>query len=182
MHIPLIFRHPGEIDEGSRSSQVIAQYDLLPTLLQYLGLEHGRIENSPGQSFVPLLESRSVDWHGEAYFEFVTVRVVRTARWKYMKRFDRDEPDTLFDMINDPEETHNLIDDPSHKDIVADLDRRLTAFFDRHADPRFDLWKGGTAKGRLLEEHYGKDHIFSDRFPDWRPPCVARETPFSDRK
>ncbi|MGI9344029.1 MAG: sulfatase family protein [Gammaproteobacteria bacterium] len=181
MHIPLILRHPGNIDAGARNSRIIAQYDMLPTLLQYLGLEQQRVDNSPGQSFVPLLESRSVDWHDEAFFEFVTVRVLRTPRWKFMKRFDREEPDTLFDMVNDPDETRNLIDDPAHADTIARLDRRLQTFFDRYADPRFDLWNGGTAKGRLLEVHYGKDHIFSDRFPDWQPPFVARETPFSDR-
>ena len=40
---------------------------------------------------------------------------------------------------------------------VADVERglreRLDAFFARYADPRYDLWHGGTTKaGRMLQE------------------------------
>lgn len=46
------------------------------------------------------------------------------------------------------------------------------------ADSKYDLWHGGTAKGRLLDEHYGRDDIFRDRFPEWRRPFVEKAEPF----
>ena len=53
-----------------------------------------------------------------------------------------------------------------------------TAMVDEYADPKYDLWRGGTAKARLLEEHYGRDDIFSDRFPDWRQSFVEKASPY----
>jgi hypothetical protein len=89
-----------------------------------------------------------------------------------MKRFDTGEPHTLFDLVDDPGEKHNLIDDPAHADVVAELDARLTEFFARHSAPEYDLWSGGSAKAILLDTHYGQNHIFRDRFPGWREPFV----------
>ena len=39
MQIPLIWRHPNQIRDGVRSDQMIANYDVMPTLLGHLGLE-----------------------------------------------------------------------------------------------------------------------------------------------
>lgn len=183
MQIPLIFRQPGRIPAGGSSDHVVAQYDFFPTLLEYLGMGDKKIANSPGRSYAPLLKGEEIDWDDTAFFEFVTIRVIRTPKWKYMKRFDRDEPDSLYDMESDPGENVNLIDDPAYADVVRDLDRRLEAFFATYADPQYDLWRGGTAKALLLEKHYGKDSIFRDRFPNWKPPFVRKaEKVFSDRR
>ncbi len=38
MRIPTIWRHPDKIAAGNRSDQMIANYDLMPTLLGYLGM------------------------------------------------------------------------------------------------------------------------------------------------
>ena len=144
--------------------------------------EHLTIENSAGRSFAALLEGAELEWGDTAFFEFVTVRVARTQRWKYMKRFDTDEPHTLFDLVNDPGEKRNLIDDPAHADVAEELDRRLTAFFARYSAPEYDLWNGGSAKAQLLDTHYGRNHIFRDRFPGWREPFVERApAAFRDR-
>jgi arylsulfatase A-like enzyme len=182
MHIPLIFWHTGEIPEGTTSDRFINQYDLLPTLLDYLGMADKTIANTPGKSFTRLLTGKKVaDWENAAFFEFVTVRVIRTPDWKYMKRLDDEAKGSLFDLNNDPDELRNMIDDPDSKDIVAELDERLTAFFDRYADRKYDLWNGGSAKVILLEKHYGRDDIFKDRFPNWQPPEIRMpEHAFTD--
>ncbi len=182
MEVPLMFSQPGQVAQGRIRDEFINQFDVFPTLLDYLGLKHLPIENSAGRSFAALLEGANLQWDDTAFFEFVTVRVVRTRRWKYMKRFDTDEPHTLFDLINDPGEKRNLIDDPAHAEVVEDLDRRLTAFFSRYSTPEYDLWNGGSAKAILLDKHYGRNHIFRDRFPGWREPSVERApTVFRDR-
>ena len=133
------------------------------------------IANTPGKDFSPLLLGKDIDnWDDVAFFEFVTVRVIRTPDWKYMKRLDDDEPNTLYDLRNDPEERVNLIDHPAYTDVASELDRRLTAFFDKYGDKSYDLWKGGTAKGILLQKYYGRNDIFTSRFPDWKEPSLEK--------
>ncbi len=172
MEVPLMFSQPGRLPEGVVRDEFINQFDLFPTLLEYVGLGDLEIQDSPGKSFAPVLAGGSLDWEDMAFFEFVTVRVVRTKRWKYMKRFDTEEPHTLFDLINDPQEKRNLVDDPAHSEIVSELDRRLTGFFAQYAAAKYDLWTGGSAKAILLDKHYGRNDIFRDRFPGWREPFV----------
>ena len=75
---------------------------------------------------------------------------------------------------NDPGERVNLVDEPAYKDVVEELDKRLTAFFDQYSDATYDLWKGGTAKGILLQKYYGRNDIFSSRFPDWKEPSLEK--------
>jgi len=175
MQIPLIVRHPGKIPQGLQSDRIINQYDLFPTLLEYTGMGEKKIANTPGKSFVPFLYGKDVSYWGDAaFFEFVTIRVVRTSDWKYMKRLDEEEPNTLYDLKNDPHEKVNLIDDPAYANIVNEMDNKLTRFFDKYSDEKYDLWKGGTAKGILLQKYYGRDDIFKSRFPNWKEPTLER--------
>ena len=184
MQVPLILSHRGHITSDIQSDRIINQFDLFPTLLEYVGMADKKIANSPGRSFKPFLQGGEVeDWKDAAFFEFVTVRVIRTPGWKYMKRLDDEEPNTLYDLKNDPEERVNLIDDPAYTDVAKELDARLTAFFDKYGDKKYDLWKGGTAKGILLQKYYGRNDIFRDRFPNWKEPSLEKaSSTFTDLK
>ena len=178
MQVPLIFHHAGSIPAGLVVDDMVGQVDFLPTLLEHIGVTGVAIDDSPGKSYAPALVGGELGNADEVYFEFVTVRAIETPRWKYIRRFPPEDPRELYDREADPGETRNLIDSPAHEEIINELDRRLTVYFDQHADPYYDLWRGGTAKARLLEEHYGRDDIFSDRFPDWRRPFVEKAKPF----
>ncbi|MBD03390.1 MAG: hypothetical protein CME24_03470 [Gemmatimonadetes bacterium] len=58
--------------------------------------------------------------------------------------------DDLYNMIDDPGERWNRVSDPDCAQTVADHRARIERFFDRYADPRWDLWQdGGTKAGRL---------------------------------
>ncbi len=178
MQVPLIIRHPNRVPRGIETDRIINQFDLFPTLLGYIGMGDRRIANTPGKDFTPMLSGKDVDnWDDAAFFEFVTVRVIRTPGWKYMKRLDDEEPNTLYDLKNDPEERVNLIDNPAYIDVAKELDARLTAFFDKYSDKKYDVWKGGTAKGILLQKYYGRNDIFRDRFPNWKEPSL-KKAPF----
>ncbi len=174
MEVPLVFSQPGRVAAGQVREEFINQVDMFPTLLDYLGLGRLNIQDSPGKSFAAFLGGKELEWDDAAFFEFVTVRVLRTKRWKYMKRFDTGEPDTLFDLIRDPDEKHNLADDPTHAEVIAELDRRLSKFFAQYSAPEYDLWNGGSAKAILLDKHYGRNDIFRDRFAGWREPLLER--------
>ncbi len=177
MQIPLIFRHAGKIPGEQSSDLMINQFDLLPTLLDYLGLGDLDIENSPGASFAPVLTGGTVDWDNAVFFEYITTRAVQTRRWKYIKRFLA-TPDELYDLESDPEERVNLADDPDYQQVLQQMDDRLEAFFGAYTAPRYDIWKGGTAKVTLS---YGnRNKRFSEHFANWEAPVTEKATAFRD--
>ena len=160
-----MFSQPGRVEEGLVRQEFINQVDMFPTLLEYLGLGELEIRDSPGKSFAALLTGDSPQWDDTAFFEFVTVRVVRTQRWKYMKRFDTEEPNTLFDLINDPDERHNLIDDPAHAEVATELDRRLAAFFSAVLGAAIRLVERGIRQGDPARQALRAKRHFSRPVP-----------------
>jgi arylsulfatase A-like enzyme len=177
MQIPLVVRHPGRIPAGTRSDHAVNEFDLLPTLLDYLGLADRGIPDAPGRSHAGLLRGGPAGEEQPVFFEYITTRVIQTRDWKYIKRF-LDVPDELYDLGRDPGETRNLAGDPARAAVIRDLDARLTAFFERNADPRWDVWRGGTAKAVLV---YGnRNRRFAERFPGWTPPVTVKAVPFRD--
>ncbi|MGC3971291.1 MAG: DUF4976 domain-containing protein [Pirellulales bacterium] len=82
------------------------------------------------------------------FFEFETVRAIRTRTMKLIRRHP-DGPHELYDLKNDPGETRNLHDEPKSAAVRNRLLVRLEAFFATYADPQYDLWKAGRSKAPL---------------------------------
>ncbi len=149
--VPMICRHPGEIPPAVRSDAMISNYDLLPSVLSYLGLAE-KIPTEPplpGRDYSPLLRGEPIAWDDVIYYEFENSRMIRTPEWKYTRRFP-DGPDELYDLRRDPGERTNLVGRAEHANQQSQLRRRLDAFFDLYADPKYDLLNGGGAKSHLL--------------------------------
>lgn len=178
MRIPLIFAQPGLIPAGRRSDTTVNQFDLLSTLLELLGLDDRLPANSPGRSHARELRGGVPAPEQPAFFEYITTRAMQTRDWKYIKRFLA-APDELYDLAADPGETRNLIESPTHAAVRRELDAALTGFFERHADPQWDVWRGGTAKATLV--YGGRNRKFAEHFPGWTPPVTRRAAPFSDQ-
>jgi arylsulfatase A-like enzyme len=177
MQVPLIVRHPGRIPAGAREDAMINQFDVLPTVLDYLGMGDLELAGSLGESFAPMLRGQDMAWDDEIFFEYISTRVIQTRQWKYTKRF-KASPNELYDMTNDPGETANLIDDPAYAEIAAKLDARLTEFWGKYAAPEFDVWHGGTGKALV---YYGRrNDKFREAFPDWREPFIEARGAFRD--
>ena len=171
MQIPFIARHPGKITPGRRANEMISLYDVLPTLLDYTGLDNLSVSNTPGTSFHDVLIGNQVEWKNEVFFEYILTRAIRTPEWKYVKRFLR-TPDELYHLTEDPDENRNLITDMNYGDTIAGLDKRLSDFFDAYADPEYNVWKGGTAKAVLM--YGGRNEPFEEHFPGWKKPFVKK--------
>ena len=121
--------------------------------------------NSPGNSFRSALIGKTGDWHDAVFFEQEETRVIRTENYAYWKRLHSTGEPALYDIREDPEQNRNVYDDPVYREIVADLDARLTEFFDEYADEKYDLWRGGGAKGSVdRPERYKR--LYG---PDWTP-------------
>ena len=153
MQIPLIFRQPGKIPTGRTSDLLVSNYDFLPTVLGHLGLgaQLPAAPRSPGRDFSAALEGRPPAWDNVVFYEMETTRALRTDDWKYVARFPGG-PFELYDMKRDPRERCNLFGQPGTEEKRAELARLLDEFFARHADPQYDLWKGGRSKAKRHTE------------------------------
>lgn len=150
MQIPLIYRHPGKIPAGTTSDLMTSNYDFLPSLLHYVGLEDKLPDSprSPGHDYSPTLRGQSQEWANTIYYDFENVRSIRTASWKFVERFP-DGPHELYDLVNDPGEQVNLYGQSRQADRQLTLQNRLHQYFNTHASPEYDLWHGGRSKANL---------------------------------
>lgn len=176
--IPLILRQPGSLPANQRHDSLSSQIDLFPTILDHVGLTDIAIKNATGRSLLPVIRNESTKVDRSIFFEFMTVRGVRTADWKFVKRFP-DGPSELYQISTDPGETNNLIGGADVARITAELSEAVDRFFNANANSDYDLWHGGTGKGRLIGD-YGKNDIFSQRFPEWRKPFIEQPSLFSN--
>ncbi len=153
MHIPLIFRHTGRIPAGRSSDYMVSNYDFLPAVVSYLGLDDEQHEgqpSSPGRDFSPMLAGRNIPWENEVFYEMEFVRAIRTGRYKYVHR--PEGPFELYDLKKDPHEKFNLYGQPRQAAIQRQLARRLEEFFAKYAEPKYDLYQGGTSKASLISD------------------------------
>lgn len=66
--------------------------------------------------------------------EYGPVRMVRTKEWKYIHRYPYG-PHELYDLVRDPGEERNLIDDPAAQSVKERLIDRLNHWYAAYADP-----------------------------------------------
>jgi arylsulfatase A-like enzyme len=149
--VPFIVSRPGQIPEGRVETAMVSAYDVMPTLLDYLGLPiPGAERNLPGQSFAPLLKGEPSLGHEcvVIYDEYGPVRMVRTQEWKYVYRHAYG-PHELYNLVDDLDERRNLVDEPGQHTRIAELKAMMDEWFARYVDPvRDGLRQDGTLHGQ----------------------------------
>jgi arylsulfatase A-like enzyme len=147
-HIPMIVRMP-DGQTGGRVSAFTEHVDVMPTLLEWLGIEAPR--QCDGRSLLPFLTGGGTpaDWRGEVHWEYdfrdsgfaealgltletCTLNVVRSADAKYVHFADL--PPLLFDLRADPGELVDLAGASGQQGALADYSRRLLSWRMRHTD------------------------------------------------
>ncbi|MCB1236983.1 MAG: sulfatase-like hydrolase/transferase, partial [Verrucomicrobiae bacterium] len=160
MRIPMIFRQPGRIPAGLTPEISVTNYDFMPSVLGYLGLgdKMPQKPKSPGRDFSPALLGKSnADWDNTVFYEYESLRCVRTPEWKYVERFG-DGHDEFYRIDRDPDERQNLIgkdgavaaENTEAAAALGAMRGKLRKFFDETASPKYDLWKGGESQPRTL--------------------------------
>lgn len=151
MKVPLMFRHTNHIRPGQTSDIMVSNYDFMPTLLGYLGLddEKNLNANSPGKDFSDVLRGKNVAWRNAVFYEMENCRCVRTKTAKFVFRHPNG-PHELYDLEHDPYEKVNLYGQPAQAELQKQLQDGLNAFFTLYAERKYDLYKGGTSKARLI--------------------------------
>lgn len=133
IRVPLLARYPPRFPAGTVVSQMVLHLDLAPTILDLCGARP--LENIHGRSWAALASGAGGPWRTSFLYEYnyekqfpysPNVRGVRTDDWKYIRYPHGDGgPDRwkaeLYNLKDDPDETRNLIDDPSPA-VVAKLE------------------------------------------------------------
>jgi arylsulfatase len=122
--------------EGSgqhMSDAPISQQDIMPTILDAAGIDIP--DSVEGRSMLPLLSSApsDVDWrdyvHGEhsaCYHEDMAMQFLTDGKEKYIWYTHTGE-EQLFDLVNDPDELHNLSGRPASEDRLLFWRTRMIA-------------------------------------------------------
>ena len=167
--VPFLMRFPALVQHlGTVVDAMVSACDLFPTLAELTGGTYP--EGLSGRSFLPVL--RGEDGREDIIIvdEYGPVRMLRTRSWKYVHRYPFG-PHCLFDLVNDPEEAHNVVDDPANAQRVTDMRRRLEEFFLTYADPAMDgSREGATGSGQLC-----RCGIRATRPDVYAPPPVTRK-------
>ena len=134
IRVPLICKLPGIIPAGVRRDEFVTHCDLHLTLLDFAGALPDDPSDFPGRSFRSILQGEEADWRDRYFGEYGPTRAIRDRHYKLVKRYAGGE-NLLHDMLGDPRETVNLIDDPAQQNRVARMTRQLDEFFAQYEAP-----------------------------------------------
>jgi arylsulfatase A-like enzyme len=167
-NIPLVIRYPKAAQQGKQLEELVGTTDIFATILDIAGCELETPESTFGTSLCPLLRGDDIDFRDEVFMEQEETRAIRTSKWLFMRRIENtsyDFKNLLYDLENDPDERKNAAEDPTYADVVKKLSERLDKFFTDYANPRWDLWEGGTVKSNSTRPFLWKE-IWGD---NWTP-------------
>jgi arylsulfatase A-like enzyme len=122
--VVLLVRVPGAPGAGKACREFVEFVDLVPTLGELARLDlPGNLE---GTSFVPLLADPNQPWKKAIFMSGHNAgeQVVRTRTCSYLEMGKGEPPAALFDLVKDPWETVNLLNDPAYaktRQEMADL-------------------------------------------------------------
>jgi arylsulfatase A-like enzyme len=142
LSMPLLLRYPRLVEAGSVCEDMVLNVDFAPTFLELAGVEVPSWMQ--GRSFVPLLGGgRPDDWQTSMYYRYWMHRDgshlvpahygVRTLTHKLIYYYNdpmgqpganppSDPPEwELYDLVADPFEVTNVIDDPAYAGVVNEL-------------------------------------------------------------
>jgi choline-sulfatase len=128
LRVPLLLSWPGRLPAGRRVTGQFRSVDLLPTLLELLGLPAAPTSGASRAGAlvraepIPESESYAESLFGQLHFGWAPLRALRGQGWKYI-----DAPHAeLYHLGEDPAETRNRIDDRGQ--VASAMRDRLRGF------------------------------------------------------
>jgi len=157
--VPLIFAGPG-IVKNQKSDQPVELLDIYPTLNALCNLPQR--QELEGHSLKPRLEGNA----GKREWPAITTanqnnHAIRTKSWRFIRYADGSEE--LYDMIEDPNEWHNLAAAPEHEALKTKLSQWI---------PKINTPPRVGNKSRLLQYENG--------IPIWQGEVIGDNDPIPD--
>jgi len=138
VHAPLILRAPG-LPAGKRVADLVETVDLLPTLLELVGL--AKSDRVQGRSLLPVIAG--TDRRARAvHSEFPGTKMIRTREWKLVHYLHAPYGE-LYDLKEDPHELYNRWDDPACARAKSEMLARLADWLVDTEDPMLIPLKAG---------------------------------------
>jgi arylsulfatase A-like enzyme len=132
LRMPFLVRWPAGIKRGTTSRAIALNVDFAPTFLDAAGIPAPA--DMQGRSLLPILRGRPpADWRTSMYYRYYhdpgdhdtrTHYGIRTTTHKLIY-FWKKEQWELFDLVNDPDELHNLYGEPGQEQLTATLKTEL---------------------------------------------------------
>ena len=130
MRVPMIIRYPKLITKNSFVKEQCLNIDIAPTILDLAGVK--KPTYMQGESMVKLISGKKdKSWRKSMLFEYYVDDAwpyagpnqvaVRTNKYKLIDNFLEDDIDELYDLIKDPGEMKNLINDDNYNNIEKEL-------------------------------------------------------------
>jgi arylsulfatase A-like enzyme len=158
IHVPLIIRDPAPDADATRGCQLdgfVESIDLAPTLMAYLGLPAP--DRFQGKSLLGQLRGDpAARAKTEVYYEWDFRKAfrqdphrdpdrcllwsVRDRDHKYVQFADEQMPALLYDLREDPEEQHNVAEDPARAGTVMACCQKLLRWRMANEDQRMEHW------------------------------------------
>jgi arylsulfatase A-like enzyme len=175
LRVPLIIKYPGHVPAGLRVKGFNQQKDLVPTLMELIGIDSGL--KFDGESLMQLVRGEKANLSSEFYISECTwmrKHGWRTPQWKLIRALEPDfhfKPEIeLYDLLLDPEENHNVAKE--NPDVVAALTKRMEAWIakrekaTKRKNPMFtqECWHGHKEAGQYFKtskQAYETMHIGS---------------------
>jgi len=125
IHVPLIIAGPGAV-AGSRNDALVRTIDIVPTILDWLEFHPSVVESVEGRSLLGAVRGQQAiprlvayadslnvltyrPWKGWADEKDEMLFAVSDGEWKYIHHRNREQESELYNLVEDPGETTNLI-------------------------------------------------------------------------
>jgi arylsulfatase A-like enzyme len=146
--VPLIIKTPGGV-EGQVTNATASLLDLYPTLVDLAGLPP--YAENEGISLKPILHGEAAESGRVAMTSYgFGNHALRDERYRYVRFADGSEE--LYDHETDPNEWHNLADDPAYAEVKQRLAQQLPA----NSAPPTPVHSGNRAVNDHFAEAYEK--------------------------
>jgi arylsulfatase A-like enzyme len=135
--VPMVFHAPGLLPAGLRTRSYALLEDVVPTILDLLGLRQPlRDIKFDGRSLLPLIRGERANYRSEFYITECTwerKRGWRTPQWKLIDALEPDfhnkPPVELYNLLEDPRESKNLA--RREPGVVQCLKDRMTRWVEK---------------------------------------------------
>ena len=150
IRVPMIISYPKLISKNTVIDEQCLNIDLAPTILELAGINKPKYMQ--GESMVKLMSGKKdKTWRKSIFFEYYVDDAwpyagpdqvaVRTNQYKLVDNFLKDDIDELYDLVNDPGEMKNLINNAKYDDIENDLRKESERLQKKYKyNPDRDWW------------------------------------------